>query len=265
MRLLGVLVAVVLVAAACSSDASTSDSPDTTAADAAGASGTSATIGDQTLAGIDLSQHDVPLGDIVFDTFDGGSAPLDEVSADLVVSLLDAIPPLDDPPYVLPQEDPWLEPDELILGVVASDGTAYAHPHRILNFHEIVNVTFDGEPLLISYCPLCGSGVVYDRRVDGQELTFGNSSALYENDLVMVDRQTTTYWWQVAGRGIVGTLTGVTLDPVASTTTTWDKWLAGHPESLVLSRDLGFGNSYARDPFVGYAERVDDGNTPFPV
>lgn len=216
-------------------------------------------------ATVDLSRHSVPLEDIHLDTFDGGSVPLSEADPALIERLHDAIPPLDDPPYVRGRTVDWLADDDLVIGVVDSEGGAWAWPHRILNFHEIVNDTIAGVPVLVSYCPLCASGIVYDRRVDGRTLRFSNTSALYQTDLVMVDRSTRSWWWQVAGRAIVGELTGAELAVLPSATMRWADWLALHPATLVLSRDLGTGRSYDRDPFVGYAERVNAGRTPFPV
>ena len=218
----------------------------------------------------DTSQAIVELQDVVFDTFDGGSITLDEANDGDVVRLLDAIPPIDNPAYIDPATDPWLEDEDLILGYVAEDGQAYAYPHKILNFHEIVNDNLAGVPVLISYCPLCNSGVVFDRRItdlrqDG-ELTFSNTSALFDNDMVMVDRQTSSYWWQVPGRSIVGTLSGAELTVLPSTTTTWGRWRFDNPETVIITRDLGFRRDYTRDPFAGYAERLNSGgSTPFPV
>ena len=219
----------------------------------------------------DTSQAIVELQDVVFDTFDGGSITLDEANDGDVVRLLDAIPPIDNPAYIDPDTDPWLDDQDLVLGYVDENGQAYAYPHKILNFHEIVNDTLADVPVLISFCPLCRSGVVFDRRLgddlrhDG-ELTFSNTSALFDNDMVMVDRQTSSYWWQVPGRSIVGTLSGAELTVLPSTTTTWDRWRFDNPETVIITRDLGFRRDYTRDPFVGYAERLNDGgSTPFPV
>lgn len=114
---------------------------------------------------------------------------------------------------------------------MAPSGQAYAYPHKILNFHELVNDAIDGIPLLVSYCPLCGSGVVFDRRLGGRTLRFGNTSALYDSDLVMFDWETNSYWWQVAGEAIVGTLSGETLKVLASTTTQWSTWKSLHPHT----------------------------------
>ncbi len=218
----------------------------------------------QTPPDVDLSLHSVPLNEIYFDTFDGGSVPLSESTAELRLRLLDAIPPIDRPVYGDASVGDWLAPDDLVLGYVAG-GQAYAYPFKILNYHEIVNDDLDGVPVLISYCPLCRSAIVYDRRVDGDVLSFGNTSALYESDLVMVDRTTGSYWWQVAGTAIVGPLTDAALEPLPSVVATWTDWASLHSETLVLTRATGFSRPYERDAFAGYADIIDSGRFPFPV
>jgi len=213
----------------------------------------------------------VPLDEIFFDTFDGGSIPLSEASDNNIVDLLDRIPPIDNPAYIDPATDPWLEDEDLVLGYIAEDGQAYAYPHKILNFHEIVNDTLADVPVLVSYCPLCGSGVVFDRRLTGDlrqdgELTFSNTSALFDNDMVMVDRQTSSFWWQVPGRSIVGSLSGAELTVLPSTTATWASWQESNPETVIITRDLGFRRDYTNDPFATYSDRLNaGGDTPFPV
>ncbi len=218
----------------------------------------------QTPPDVDLSLHSVPLNEIYFDTFDGGSVPLSESTPELRLRLLDAIPPIDRPVYGDASAGDWLAPDDLVLGYLAG-GQAYAYPFKILNYHEIVNDLLDGVPVLISYCPLCRSAIVYDRRVDGDVLSFGNTSALYESDLVMVDRTTGSYWWQVAGTAIVGPLTDAALEPLPSVVATWTDWASLHPETLVLTRATGFSRPYERDAFAGYADIIDSGRFPFPV
>ena len=213
---------------------------------------------------VDLSIHSVPLNEIYFDTFDGGSVPLSDSTPELRLRLLDAIPPIDQPVYGDASAGDWLAPDDLVLGYVAG-GQAYAYPFKILNYHEIVNDNLDGVPVLISYCPLCRSAIVYDRRVDGDVLSFGNTSALYESDLVMVDRTTGSYWWQVAGTAIVGPLTDASLEPLPSVVATWTDWASLHPGTLVLTRATGFSRPYERDAFAGYADIIDSGRFPFPV
>ncbi len=221
------------------------------------------------IGGTDLTRAEVGLEEVIFDTFDGGSIPLSEASEAQVARLLDAIPPIDEPRYQSAADAGWLDGDDLVIGYVGPDsGEAFAYPHRVLNLHELVAEEIDGLPLVVTYCPLCRSGVVFDRRIDHPDfsgtLNFGNTSALYNNDLVMIDRETESYWWQVAGRGIVGTLSGASMDILPSETVTWDAWREAHPDTQVLSDDQGFGRTY-EDRFGSYADRVNAGQVPFPV
>ena len=213
---------------------------------------------------VDLSEHSVPLGEIVFDTFDGRVLTLPDSTPELRARLLDRIPPIDQPVYGDASEGDWLDPNDLVLGYFSGDNS-YAYPVKILNFHEIVNDKIDGVPLLISYCPLCRSAVVYDRRVDGNLLAFSNTSALHEADLVMVDRETGSYWWQVRGTSIVGPLTGTELEALPSEMATWRDWTDRHPDTLVLTRDTGFTRPYTTDSFATYNQFLESGRFPFPV
>ena len=217
------------------------------------------------LPALDRSKHTVPLEEVYFDTFGFGAIPLSEVSEGTIVQLRDAIPPFYEGVYDPAAEGDWLEAGDLVLGYVAPSGQAYAYPHKILNFHELVNDEIDGIPVLVSYCPLCGSGVVFDRRLGGRMLRFGNTSALYGSDLVMFDWETNSYWWQVAREAIVGTLSGETLTVLASTTAQWSTWKSLHPETLVLTRNTGFNRNYSFDPFADYALQLSFGGPPFPV
>jgi hypothetical protein len=251
-----------IVAVACSTDGGTDGA--TSAPPSDDSPSTTPTESIAVPPDVDLSISSVPLQDVHFDTFDGGSVPLSDSTPELRTRLLDAIPPIDAPVYGDAGAGDWLDPTDLVLGYVAG-GQPYAYPFKILNFHEIVNDELDGVPVLISYCPLCGSGIVYDRRVDGDVLSFGNTSALYESDLVMVDRNTGSYWWQVAGTAIVGPLTGTALEPLPSTVATWEEWAAQHPQTMVLTRDTGHSRPYERDAFANYADVVDSGRFAFPV
>ena len=121
----------------------------------------------------------------------------------------------------------------------------------------------DGLRILISYCPLCGSGIVYDRRLDGRELLFGNTSALYESDMVMYDRQTFSYWFQVSGEAIVGELAGRRLTPLPSLLIRFGRWRRDFPDGRVLSPEGLRGEG--PDPFAGYADYLNAGRFPFPV
>ncbi len=222
---------------------------------------------------VDTSIHSVPLEDILFDTFGTTSArfvPLSEISDELRTDLRDAIVPVDLPVYGGADALPWLEDDDLVLGYESGD-EAFAYPINILNFHEIVNDVIGGDPVLITYCPLCVSGVVFSRDVDGQTLTFGNTSALYQSDLVMYDHQTGSYWFQVAGEAVVGTMTGSHLDPLPSATMPWGRWKALHPDTLLLTGvEGGLETLFARSSYgngfgSGYQEIVNSEQFAFPV
>lgn len=222
---------------------------------------------------LDRTKHSVPLEDILFDTFGTTSArfvPLSEISDELQTDLRDAIIPVDLPVYGAADALPWLEDDDLVLGY-ESGGETFAYPINILNFHEIVNDNIGGVPVLITYCPLCFSGVVFSREVDGQTLTFGNTSALYQSDLVMYDHQTNSYWFQVAGEAVVGTLTGSRLDPLPSATMPWANWKALYPDTLLITgvegglETLFTGASYGNGFGSGYQDRINNEQFAFPV
>ncbi len=206
----------------------------------------------------------VDLGEIVFDTFDGGGVALDQVDEATIDRLLDAIKPIDAPLYQdAATATVWLEADDLVVGYVDPAGDAWAYSVRVLNSREIVNDQLGGLPVVITYCPLCGSGVVFERRLGDETLSFSNTSALYENDMVMVDRETGTYWWQVAGDGLVGPLGGQTLTLLPSQTTTFASWVEQYPDTSVMVRPDG--RDYSQDSFANYGDVLDSGRTPFPV
>lgn len=163
----------------------------------------------------------------------------------------DAIPPLYSPKYISAAEAVWLRPNDLILGY-ENNGDARAYPLLILNWHEIVNDNIGAKDVLVTYCPLCRSGIVFDRDIDGNIHSFGNTGALYESAMVMYDRETNSYWWQVGGISIKGPLEGKQLKLLPSVISTWEEWLVNHPRSLVLSRETGYARDYNSDTFAGY-------------
>lgn len=146
----------------------------------------------------------------------------------------DQIPAITDPSFGpdWSEAEATLSDDETVIGI-ERDGRARAYPLAILDWHEIVNDEFAG-PLLVTYCPLCGSGVTADRLVDGEETTFGVSGLLWRSDLVMYDQATESLWSQVLGRAIRGPQTGKRLSLVPSTFTSWGEWRRTHPDGEVL-------------------------------
>ena len=166
----------------------------------------------------------------------------------------DGIPSIDDPKYIsLEEADEWIADDELVLAIDYK-GVKRVYPMQILVWHEIVNDTIAGDPILVTYCPLCGSGIAFERTVNGREVEFGTSGKLYNSNLIMYDRLTDTYWTQIDGLAVLGELTGTKLTPISIDTVPWREWKSVHPDSEVLSRDTGYSRQYGRDPYGDYYE-----------
>jgi hypothetical protein len=163
----------------------------------------------------------------------------------------DGIPALDHPRQVPPEEAGFAD-DAVVLGVVLG-GEARAYPVSILNHHELVNDTVGGQPILVSFCPLCGTGLVFDRRVDDRVLTFGVSGLLYLSDLLMYDRDTESLWSQVKAAAVTGPLLGSRLDVLRARMMRLDDWRREHPGTTVLSRDTGHRRNYGQNPYATYA------------
>jgi hypothetical protein len=180
----------------------------------------------------------------------------------------DAIPAIVDPVFASDWRgaDATLEDAAQVVGVEL-DGEARAYPLAVLNWHEIVNDEFD-RPVLVTYCPLCGSGVVAERVVAGRTRTFAVSGYLWQSDLVMYDRESESLWSQLLATAIRGPLTGTSLELLPSTITSWGSWREAHPETTVLvpppASDTVRGRQtrdYDRNPYIGYesSQRVGIG------
>lgn len=190
-------------------------------------------------ADFDFSKHSVPLEHIL-----SGGPPKD------------GIPAILKPVFVRAAEAGFLNEADRVLGFV-DGGEAKAYPLKILNWHEIVNDTLAGKPVVVTYCPLCGTGIGFRPIVQGRSLTFGVSGLLYQSDMVMYDHQTESLWSQISMEAIAGPMTGAKLTHIFLEHTTWGEWRRAHPATLVLSTKTGFFRDYTRDPYLGYAQRAD--------
>jgi hypothetical protein len=141
--------------------------------------------------------------------------------------------------------------EEMVIGL-ALNGDVRAYPVRLLSLHEIVNDSVGGQAVAITWCPLCFSAIVFDRVVDGKELTFGVSGLLYFNNLVMYDHRTNTLWSQMLGEGIKGAYRRERLAILPSAMTSWGDWKSSHPDTRVLSAVQMGNNAEVIDPYVGY-------------
>jgi hypothetical protein len=165
----------------------------------------------------------------------------------------DAIPSVDDPAFVADYTGP--ETDDVV--AVEIDGEARGYPVRYLHYHEIVNDTLAETPIAVTWCPLCGSAVVYDRRVGDEDAetasTFGVSGKLADDDLVMYDRETESEWKQSSGRCIAGVHEGEELTVLPAALTTWSVFRDQYPEGDVLA------------PPGGQSEASGPGDEPEPI
>lgn len=165
----------------------------------------------------------------------------------------DGIPPIDAPQFTtLPEVDPVLQGDGIGLAFVVGDEARF-YPYQILVWHEIVNDKVSGTPVAITYCPLCFTGIVFDRRIGGEETTFGTSGKLWQSNLVMYDRASDSYWSQVTGEAIVGERTGTKLTLLPADTMPLRVFRERYPQGKVLTTDTGQRRDYRDDPYAGYA------------
>jgi hypothetical protein len=158
----------------------------------------------------------------------------------------DGIPALTNPKLMAAAEATYLWPNELVFGV-SINGDARAYPLRIMDWHEMLNDVIGGVPVSLAYCTLCGSGILFDTRVEGhaEPFIFGSSGFLYRSNKLMYDRRTHSLWNQFTGRPVVGPLTGsgIELKTLPVAITAWADWRARHPATKVLSLET----SYVRD------------------
>lgn len=174
----------------------------------------------------------------------------------------DCIPSIDNPKFESIQEaDTWLDGSDIVFSVTYK-GETRAYPQKILNWHELVNDEIQGGPILISFCPLCGSALAFDRKVDGQTLEFGVSGKLHNSDLVMYDRQTESLWQQITAEAIVGEHIGKKLKQISMDGMRWNQFKDQFPDAKILSRDTGFSRDYSTYPYGNYEQ---DASVFFPV
>lgn len=165
----------------------------------------------------------------------------------------DGIPAIDEPRFISAAQATFLSDDDRVLGLVIGD-IVRAYPIRILDFHEIVNDSFAGQPVVVSYCPLCGTGMAFDARSEQGHRRFGVSGLLYNSDVLLYDRETESLWSQIMRQAVSGPLKGQMLEQLPMAHTSWRDWRQQHPDTLVLSTDTGYRRDYSEPPYGGYAQ-----------
>ncbi len=180
-------------------------------------------------------KHSVPLDEII-----GGGPPKD------------GIPSIDAPKFISAAEASKFLTDSEPGIALNINGVDRFYPFQILVWHEIVNDVVGGERVLVTYCPLCLSGIVFDPLVNGERVEFGTSGKLWNSNLVMYDRKTDSLWSQILGEAIVGELTGAKLKVLSSDMVRFGDFKKLHPSGSVLSRDTGATRFYGQDPYGDY-------------
>lgn len=194
--------------------------------------------------GFDLSDSLISEDDI----WRGGVAP-DDIAA------------IDEPKFIPPDEAEFLEDHDRVLGI-SRNGVVKAYPIQILDHHEVVNDRFDDEAILVSYCPLCNTGMAFAVQAADTHFTFGVSGLLYNSDVLFFDRQTHSLWSQMMGQAISGPLKGVKMPAVPASHTTWREWRTRYPDTEVLSRKTGYRRSYGQQAYKDYRR---SGTLMYPV
>jgi hypothetical protein len=181
----------------------------------------------------DFSRHNVDLDDIL-----SGGPPKD------------GIPALDAPDFLPASQETAIGDREPVM-TLELGGDIRAYPIRYLMWHEIANDTVGGIPVAVTFCPLCNTAMVFDRRIGGRTLSFGVSGKLRASDMIMYDRQTESWWQQALGEGIVGEMTGMQLTQLPAVMESWAQFRARHPDGLVMAQP-NWRRQYGANPYAGY-------------
>jgi hypothetical protein len=188
----------------------------------------------KTKNGFDLTDALVPVNEIL-----SGGPPRD------------GIPAINQPKFETAADADWMRDKDRVLALIVG-GQAKAYPIGILNWHEIVNDKVGDQHFVVTYCPLCGTGVVFAANIADTVLQFGVSGLLYNSDVLLYDRNSESLWSQLLGKSVSGKLKGVNLPQLPAAHTTWKDWQQRHPDTLVLSRNTGFNRDYRKSPYSGY-------------
>jgi len=140
---------------------------------------------------------------------------------------------VDLPFEVEPADSIELDEDDIVVGVL-NEGVVVAYPVRFVSLYGIVSDDLNGLPIAVSWSPLTGSGVVFDRRVDGRQMDFDFGTGLVHDAIVFVDRETQSVWSQLDAQAVSGPLEGSALTIIPSMQVTWKYWRSVYPETGVM-------------------------------
>ena len=187
----------------------------------------------------------IPVGEV----FDGGPGR-------------DGIPALTNPENVAIADATYLGDNDLVI-VHRSGDEVRAYPHEILDWHEIINDGLGGQAIAITYCPLTGSAIGWDRVVGGATTSFGVSGLVYNTNLIPFDRATKSNWSQMRLQCVNGDLIGSVPEIHHVVETSFKTFREAWPEATVVSTRTGFSRPYGQYPYADY--RTNHGFLLFPV
>ncbi len=164
----------------------------------------------------------------------------------------DGIPAIDNPVYTsIKDAAGWLEGNEPVILVRVGDKSRI-FPLQILMWHEIINDELDSLPITVTFCPLCNTGIVFNRKFSGKTLNFGTTGRLRNSNLIMYDRQTESWWQQATGEAVIGAFSGESLTMIPALTLSFSEAQAAAPTADVISRNTGYSRPYGQNPYAGY-------------
>jgi len=168
----------------------------------------------------------------------------------------DGIPSIDDPQFINVSSASYLTDDDLVVGF-KNGAFVRAYSHPIMDWHEIVNDKVNGKNIAITYCPLTGSAIAWNRDGLVGGSTFGVSGLLYNTNLIPYDRGSQSNWSQMMIKSVNGNLIGQEIETSRLVETTFKTWKEMYPNSQILSTNTGFSRSYETYPYGGYRTNND--------
>ncbi|MCH7723687.1 MAG: DUF3179 domain-containing protein [Bacteroidetes bacterium] len=168
----------------------------------------------------------------------------------------DGIPSVDNPQFTDVEGSSYLLDNDLVIGIKIG-GVLRAYPHPILDWHEIVNDEINGKKLAITYCPLTGSAIAWNRQGVVSNSTFGVSGLLYNSNLIPFDRGSKSNWSQMKLQCVNGQLIGNEIETSKIIETTYKTWREMYPTSKLLSTNTGFGRQYGVYPYNNFKTSND--------
>lgn len=146
-------------------------------------------------------------------------------------------------------ETDWKDED-FVLGV-ASNGEARAYPLAMMVWHQLANDVLGDVPILVTFCRMCGAGIVYDRVVGDQTLSFGMSGLIYRADILLYDRETSSLWSRFLDEAVAGPSESQPILAIPNRLMTLGEWKSSFPESTIVSRENNYGIDYSIAPMGG--------------